>query len=50
MVLRDERGRSFVRWSTPLPVVDVATGAADVSSEHATVLVREDDESGWTGA
>ena len=38
-----------ISWSTALAVVDVAAVAAVVSYEHASALVREHGESGWTG-
>ena len=38
-----------IRWSTALAVVGVAAVAAVVSYEHASALVREHGESGWTG-
>ena len=38
-----------IRWSTALAVVGVAAIAAVVSYEHASDLVREHGESGWTG-
>ena len=38
-----------IRWSTALAVVGVAAVAAVVSYEHASDLVREHGESGWTG-
>jgi hypothetical protein len=38
-----------IRWSTALAVVCVAAVAAVVSYEHASALVRENGESGWTG-
>jgi hypothetical protein len=41
--------RSRGRWSTALAVVGVAAVAAVVSYEHASALVREHGESGWTG-
>jgi hypothetical protein len=39
----------IIRWSTALAVVGVAAVAAVVSYEHASELVREHGESGWTG-
>jgi hypothetical protein len=39
----------IIRWSTALAVVGVAAVAAVVSYEHASALVREHGESGWTG-
>ena len=39
----------IIRWSTALAVVGVAAVAAVVSYEHASDLVREHGESGWTG-
>jgi len=39
----------IIRWSTALAVVGVAAIAAVVSYEHASDLVREHGESGWTG-
>ena len=38
-----------IRWSTALAVVGVAAVAAVVSCEHASDLVREHGETGWTG-
>lgn len=38
-----------IRWSTALVVLGVAAIAAVVSYEHASDLVREHGESGWTG-
>jgi hypothetical protein len=38
-----------IRWSTVLAAVGVAVAAAVVSYEHASALVREHGESGWTG-
>jgi hypothetical protein len=38
-----------IRWSTALGVVGVAVVSALVSYEHASALVREHGESGWTG-
>jgi Protein of unknown function (DUF2637) len=38
-----------IRWSTALAVVGVAAVAAVVSYEHASDLIREHGESGWTG-
>jgi Protein of unknown function (DUF2637) len=38
-----------IRWSSALAVVGVAVLAAVVSYEHASALVRELGESGWTG-
>jgi hypothetical protein len=38
-----------IRWSTALAVVGVDAVAAVVSYEHASALVREHGESGWTG-
>jgi hypothetical protein len=38
-----------IRWSTALAVVGVAAIAAVVSYEHASDLMREHGESGWTG-
>jgi uncharacterized protein DUF2637 len=38
-----------IRWSTALAVVGVAAVAAVVSYEHASDLVWEHGESGWTG-
>ena len=39
----------IIRWSTALAVVGVAAVAAVVSYEHASDLVREHGEPGWTG-
>jgi len=39
----------IIRWSTALAVIGVAAVAAIVSYEHASALVREHGESGWTG-
>jgi hypothetical protein len=39
----------IIRWSTALAVVGVAAVAAVASYEHASALVREHGESGWTG-
>src|ERR1700722_16118209 len=39
----------IIRWSTALAVVGVAAVAAVVSYEHASDLVREHGEAGWTG-
>ena len=39
----------IIRWSTALAVVGVAAVAAVVSYEHASDLVGEHGESGWTG-
>jgi hypothetical protein len=39
----------IIRWSTALAVLGVAVVAGVVSYEHASVLVREHGESGWTG-
>lgn len=38
-----------IRWSTALAVVGVAAVVAVVSYEHASALVREHGEPGWTG-
>jgi hypothetical protein len=38
-----------IRWSTAVALVGVAAVAAVVSYEHASDLVREHGESGWTG-
>ena len=38
-----------IRWLTALAVVGVAAVTAVVSYEHASALVREHGESGWTG-
>ena len=40
----------IIRWSTALAVLGVAAVAAVVSYEHASDLVREHGESGWTGS
>jgi hypothetical protein len=39
----------IIRWSTALAVLGVVAVAAVVSYEHASDLVREHGESGWTG-
>jgi hypothetical protein len=39
----------IIKWSTALAVFGVAAVAAVVSYEHASALVREHGEPGWTG-
>jgi hypothetical protein len=39
----------IIRWTTAVAVLSVAAVAAVVSYEHASDLVREHGESGWTG-
>lgn len=46
-MVRDDRGRSVIGWSTAGAVVGVAAVAAVASYEHADALVRARGEAGW---